>query len=102
MRAPTTQNATRTSAASGGWVSYSCIGRLVVVSYSLNITTLARKTVLATGLPLGTGNAFSAAVGENNRCAILYVDSTTGKLTLDQVLTASGWFNGMAVYVSAS
>lgn len=86
---------------------YYTIGRLVVVSFTLNVTTIAKNTVVATGLPLGlttpiSESAFTVGAASNSRTVPMYVNLTNGNLTLGEAAPSAGWYGGSVSYFTAS
>lgn len=74
----------------------------MVVSVTLNVTTIARNTVVGSGLPLPTANAFMPTAASGNRSCPMYVDSATGRLILAEAAPSAGWYNGSVPYFTAS
>ena len=103
LRSPTTQTATRnTSTTAGGNITYMRMGRLVIATLTLNVTTIARNTIVGTGLPIPTANAHISVAGANNRVGSMYVDATSGRLILEEALPSAGWYVGTVPYIAFS
>lgn len=78
------------------------MGRLVIATFTLNVTTIARNTVVGTGLPMPTTNAHVPVAAGGNRAGIMYVDATNGRLILEEALPSAGWYVGTVPYIASS
>jgi hypothetical protein len=103
LRVPTTHAATRhPTNTRAGSIYYTRCGRLVMVSFSLDVTATTNNAVIATGLPKPQGSDWFVVAGAgSNQVVPMYVSQSTGELRLNAAHDAR-WWVGTTVYVSAS
>jgi hypothetical protein len=102
FRAPTTHAATRhPTNTSTGSIHYIRCGKLVIVSFSLNVTATTNNAAIATGLPKPQGSDWFVVAGAgSNQVVPMYVSQSTGELRLNAAHDAR-WWVGTTIYESA-
>ena len=82
----------------GSYTRYYKIGRIVILSFNINITTATTSYDYITGLPLALDGGWGCAGVTTGGSSIRFWVTTNGTLRADGT-TYTGWYNGNVVYI---